>query len=500
MSSAIPEKMDRLHPETGAETETPEICHTPPNPVTRTGKIIVLFIAVLTGFITPFDASAMNIALPSIGGEFHMDAIALMWIVTAYLLAAALFSVPFGKIADIYGRKRIFLYGIAVFSFASLATTMAPTSGALIALRVVQGLGAAMIFGTAMAILTSVFPPGERGKTMGIYLTAVYFGLSVGPCLGGFMTQYLGWRSIFFVNVPIGIAITLLVLWKLEGEWAECHTEKFDLTGSIIYGAAIVAVMYGLSILPNSIGMILILAGIVGGIVFALYEMRIPFPVLDIKLLTGNRAFAFSNLAALISYSATWAVTFLLSLDLQYTKGFSPEYAGIIIIAQTVVQTLFTPIAGKLSDRIEPRIVASAGMALTTFGLFLLIFITEATTVWYLIVSLLVLGAGLGLFATPNTITIMNSVEKRFYGVASGIVGTIRLFGQMISMGIAMMIFAIIIGPVEITPAYYPQFITSMHIGFIFFTVLCIVGIFFSLKGKARDSVASAVGMQIHPK
>jgi EmrB/QacA subfamily drug resistance transporter len=471
----------------GTEPDIPEICHIPPQPVTRAGKNIVLLIAVLAGFLTPFDSSAVNIALPSIGAEFHMDAIALSWIATAYLLSAALFLVPFGKIADINGRKRIFLYGIAIFSFASLAMTMVPSTGLMIAIRIVQGLGGAMIFGTALAILTSVFPPGERGKALGIYITAVYFGLSVGPCLGGVMTQYLGWRSIFFVNFPIGLAAVLLILWKLDGDWVECRGERFDLTGSLIYSAAIVAVMYGFSILPDSTGTTLILAGILGAVVFAWYEMRVPSPVLDMKLLAANRVFAFSNLSALINYSATYAVAFLLSLDLQYTNGFTPLYAGIILIAQPAFQAIFSPIAGRLSDRIEPQIVASAGMALTALGLSLLIFISATTTIWYLVASLVVLGAGFGLFSSPNINAIMSSVETRFYGVASGMNGTMRLLGQMLSMGIAMMLFAVIIGPVEITPAYYPQFMTSLRIGFAIFTVLCVVGIFFSLiRGKVR--------------
>jgi EmrB/QacA subfamily drug resistance transporter len=455
--------------------------------VTRAGKDIVLLIAILAGFLTPFDSSAVNIALPSIGAEFHMDAISLSWIATAYLLSAALFLVPFGKIGDIHGRKRIFLYGIAIFSLASLTMTMVPSTGLMIAIRVVQGLGGAMIFGTALAILTSVFPPGERGKALGIYITAVYFGLSVGPCLGGVMTQYLGWRSIFFVNFPIGLAAVLLIFWKLDGEWADCRGERFDLTGSVIYSAAIVAVMYGFSILPDNTGTALILGGICGAVVFAWYEMRIPSPVLDMRLLAANRVFAFSNLSALINYSSTYAVAFLLSLDLQYTKGFTPLYAGIILVAQPAVQAIFSPIAGRLSDRIEPQIVASVGMGLTALGLFLLVFISATTTIWYLVASLVVLGAGFGLFSSPNINAIMSSVETRFYGVASGMNGTMRLLGQTLSMGVAMMLFAVIIGPVEITPAYYPQFITSLQIGFALFTILCIVGIFFSLvRGKVR--------------
>jgi EmrB/QacA subfamily drug resistance transporter len=463
------------------EPDSPEICRNPPDALTGTEKGIVLLIAVLAGFLTPFDGSAVNIALPSIGSEFHMDVISLSWIATAYLLAAALFLVPFGKIADIYGQKKIFLYGISIFAAASFVMTMVPSPNLLIAIRVIQGLGSGMIFGTTVAILSSVFPPGERGKALGIYITSVYFGLSLGPFLGGVLTQYFGWRSIFFVNVPIGIVAIILVTWKLKGDWAECRGEIFDLTGSVIYGIAIVAVMYGLSAATEGSGYLFLLTGITAGIVFVMYERRITSPVLDVKLFKGNRIFTFSNIAALINYSATYAVTFLLSLYLQYTNGFTPESAGLILIAQPAFQAIVSPIAGKLSDRIEPAVVASVGMALTAAGLVLLIFLTDTTSLWYLILCLIVLGAGFGLFSSPNTNAIMSAVEKRNYGVASGIVGTMRLLGQMLSMGIAMLVFAVLIGPVEITPAYYPQFLASMHIGFIIFAVSCMVGIFFSL-------------------
>ncbi|MDW7732806.1 MAG: MFS transporter [Methanolobus sp.] len=451
----------------------------------KTEKRIVLLIAVLAGFITPFDGSAVNIALPTIGAEFNMDAIALSWVATAYLLSSAVFLVPFGKLADIHGRKRIFLYGIMVFSFASLLMTMVPSTGMLIGLRMVQGMGSAMIFGTGVAILTSVFPPGERGTALGIYITAVYIGLSSGPFLGGILTQYFGWRSIFLVNVPIGIIAIILILWKLKGEWAECRGERFDLIGSVIYGASVIAVMYGFSVLPDVKGFSLIAVGIIGVLIFAMYELRIPSPVLDIRLLTDNRVFALSNLAALINYSATFAVTFLLSLDLQYTKGFTPQQAGFILVVQPVMQAVISPMAGRLSDRVEPRFIASAGMGLTATGLFLLTFITETTPIRYMIIALLVLGTGFGLFSSPNTNVIMSSVDKRFYGVASGMNGTMRLLGQMLSMGIAMMILAIVVGPVVITPEYYPQFVTSLHYAFILFTILCIIGIFASLaRGK----------------
>jgi EmrB/QacA subfamily drug resistance transporter len=486
--------MDLPAPAPDTVGDVPAICHTPAAPVTPAARHIVLLIAILAGFITPFDGSAVNIALPAMGAEFHMDAISLSWIATAYLLAAALFLVPFGKLADIYGRKRVFLYGIAIFTIASFVMTMVPTTGLLIAVRILQGFGGAMIFGTSIAILTSVFPPGERGKALGIYITAVYFGLTVGPFLGGVLTQYFGWRSIFFVNVPIGIIACILILWKLDGEWAECAGEHFDITGSVIYACALIAVMYGFSIVPESTGILLVGAGIVIGIIFALYEMRIPAPVLDMRLLTKNRVFAFSNLAALINYSATYAVTFLLSLDLQFTKGFSPEHAGLILIVQPAVMAFVSPVAGRLSDRIDPQIVASAGMGLTALGLFLFSFLVESTPLWYMLLCLVIFGAGLGLFSSPNVNAIMSSVEKRYYGVASGMNGTVRLVGQLLSMGIAMMLFSLLIGRVEITPAYYPQFITSLHYAFILFTIFCIIGIASSLMRGKRQPAAG-----VHP-
>jgi len=477
---------------TGTDTAVPDVIRTPAGPVSKTGKHIVLLIAVLAGFLTPFDGSAVLIALPAMGAEFHMDAISLSWIGTAYLLAAALFLVPFGRIADIYGRKRVFLYGIAIFTIASLVMTMVPATNLLIAVRVFQGFGGALIYGTSIAILTTVFPPGERGKVLGIYITAVYLGLTIGPFLGGVLTQYLGWRSIFFVNVPIGIIACLLILWKLDGEWADSAGERFDYLGSVIYACSLVMVMYGFSIVPDFSGIALIIAGCIAGVAFALYEMRIPMPVLDMRLLTKNRVFAFSNLAALINYSATFAVTFLLSLDLQYTKEFTPEIAGLILIIQPAMMTVISPLAGRLSDRVDPQLVASAGMAVTALGLFMLVFVIESTSLWYIIACLVVLGVGFGLFSSPNTNAIMSSVEKRYYGVASGMNGTMRLMGQMFSMGIAMMIFAVVIGPVEITREFFPQFVASMHYAFVLFTILCIIGIGASLmrgKRKLADAV-----------
>ncbi|MGQ9625907.1 MAG: MFS transporter [Anaerolineae bacterium] len=448
-----------------------------------------LLIATLGSFLTPFMGSSINIALPSIGKEFSMDAILLNWVATSYILAAAMFLVPFGKLADINGRKKIFIYGMLTYTLASFLCVISTSAIFFICFRILQGIGGAMIFGTAVAILTSVFPAGERGKALGINVASTYFGLSLGPVLGGFMTQHLGWRSIFFVNVPLGLIVIALIFWKLKGEWAEAEGEKFDFIGSAIYSFSLVAIMYGFSLLPAMSGAWLILAGALGILSFIRWEIGAESPVLNVNLFKNNKVFTFSNLAALINYSATFAVGFLLSLYLQYIKVLSPRDAGLILVSQPIVMAVLSPFAGRLSDRIEPRVIASAGMALTVLGLSLLTLLNENTALEFIMASLILLGFGFALFSSPNTNAVMSSVEKRFYGVASATLGTMRLTGQMFSMGIAMLIFAIYIGKVQITPEYYPNFLTSVKTAFIIFAALCFGGIFASLARGGNEAL-----------
>ncbi len=450
-------------------------------------KRAALLVATLGSFLTPFMGSSITIALPSIGSELAMDAISLGWVATAYLLAAAMFLVPFGRIADIYGRKRIFTYGILTYTVASMLSAIAPSAAVLIASRVLQGIGGAMIFSTGVAILTSVFPAEERGKALGINVAAVYLGLSLGPFLGGLLTEHFGWRSIFVLNVPLGLIIIAFIFWKLKGEWAEAKGEKFDITGSVIYSLMLIAIMYGFTQLPDMSGVWLIVIGVVGVVAFVKWEMKVKSPVLNIGLFRNNTVFALSNLAALINYSATFAVAFLLSLYLQYIKGLSPQNAGLILVAAPVVQAIFSPLAGRLSDRIEPRIVASVGMGLTATGLVLFTSLSEKTSLGFIVAGLVILGFGFALFSSPNTNAVMSSVEKRFYGVASGTLATMRQIGMTFSMGMAMLLFALYIGRVQITPEYYSLFLRSVNVAFIIFAALCFGGIFASLaRGKIR--------------
>ena len=450
-------------------------------------KRLVLLVTTAGSFLTPFLGSAVNIALPAIGTEFAMNAVQLSWVATAFLLAAAVFLVPFGKLADIHGQKKIFLAGMFLHLVSAILMLQVASAGWLIAFRVIQGVGSAMIFGTSVAVLTSVYPPGERGRALGINVAAVYTGLSSGPYLGGLLNQNFGWRSIFLASALLSAAIILLTLWKLSDEWVGARGEKFDLPGSLLYGLMLVAVMYGIMQLPSLLGAGLIGSGSLLLLVFVRWESRLESPVLNMRLFRENRVFALSNLAALINYGATYAVSFLLSLYLQYIQGLSPQRAGLVLVAQPAMQAVFSPLAGRLSDRVDSRVVASTGMALITLGLGGLAFLGAGTPLALIVPLLMLLGFGFALFSSPNTNAVMGSVERRFYGVASATLGTMRLSGQMFSLGIAALVFAVVIGRVPITPENHPAFILSVRVAFAIFAILCFAGIFASLsRGKLR--------------
>jgi EmrB/QacA subfamily drug resistance transporter len=452
-----------------------------------TGKRMVLLVTTIASFIFSFALSAVNIALPTIAKEQSLDAVTLSWITTAYLLSSAALLVPFGRIADIYGRKKIFIFGTVIATLSSLLSGMANSATMLISCRVFQGIGGAMVMGTAAALLITVFPANERGKVLGINVAAVYMGLSLGPVLGGVLTHHLGWRSIFFLSAFLGCAVIGVTLWKLKGEWTGAKGERFDLVGSVIYVLGLVALVYGFTLLPAMSGVWLIIGGAIGLSAFTRWEMRTRSPVLDLSLFRNSKAFTFSNLAALINYSATWAISFLISLYLQYLKGFNPKSAGLIMVAMPAMQAIFSPLAGRLSDRIEPRLIASAGMALTTVGLIIFIFLNKETPLGLIVGNLILMGFGFALFSSPNTNAVMSSAPKTAYGVASATLGTMRAVGMVLSMGVAMLMFALYMGRVQITPEYYPLFQQSMKTAFTIFAILCFGGIFASLaRGKVR--------------
>lgn len=446
-----------------------------------------LLVTTLSSLLTPMMASAVNIAMPAIAQDFAMDAILLSWVASAYLLAAAVFLLPFGRLADIVGRKKIFKIGTMIFVVASLLAGLASEAYLFLLARLAQGVGAAMIFGTGIAILTSVYPPHRRGWVLGINVAATYTGLSLGPFIGGLLTQYLGWRWVFLLNVPLGALILAAIWLKMPQEWADSRGEPFDWKGSLVYLLMLTAFMLGFTWLPRLAGVIFLLVAAGALPLFINWEARHAHPIFQADLIRGNSVFAFSNLAALVNYSATFAITFLLSLFLQYIKGFTPRAAGLVLIAQPVVMAAFSPLAGRLSDRVEPRLVASLGMGVSAAGLFLFVWLNSRSGLGFVVPALMLVGFGFALFSSPNTNAVMGSVEKKYYGVASATLATMRMVGQMLSMAIATLVFSLFIGKVRITPASYPLFLSSMRVSFIIFFFLCCCGVFFSLaRGRMR--------------
>jgi EmrB/QacA subfamily drug resistance transporter len=451
---------------------------------------LILLVTTVTAFMTAFMGSSLNIALPIIGKEFNASAVMLSWLSTIYLLTTAALLIPVGKLSDINGRIKFFKLGIVLFSIGSFLCGLAPSTTALLLLRIIQGAGSSLIFSCSTAILVSSFPPSERGKALGINTAAVYTGLSSGPFLGGLITHYWNWRAIFILNSLIGVIIIVLTFFYLKNEWEELVKQKFDKIGATVYVLSIVSLMIGVSLFPKIIGFAVLIIGIFLLITFYFFEANKSNPVFNVTVFRHNRTFFLSNLAALINYSATFAIGFLMSFYLQSVKGLSVQDAGIILITQPVVQALFSPLAGRLSDKHEPQLVASLGMGFLSAGLIVFCFLSAAMSLIIIVANLAFLGLGFALFSSPNVNAVMSSVNKNYYGVASSTLASMRMIGQMFSMGIVIVIFTLFIGTARITHENQVDFMLSARTAFILFSILSIFGIFASLsRGKIHSKI-----------
>jgi MFS family permease len=431
----------------------------------------------------PFVVAAVNVAIPTIGYEFAVEARVTAWITTIFFLAVAVVQVPFGRLADIYGRKRLMIIGLSIAIFASCIGALTGSVAMLLVSLALMGVGSGIMFNNSISILTSVFPAEMRGRALGISTGGTYVALSLGPYIGGALTEAFGWKSIFILSGVMAAVVLLLLPYALKGEWREAKGEKFDLAGSVTYAISIACFIYGFSSLPDVPGIILFAIGVAGFLIFARWEARVESPIFDLGLFRRNRVFLFSCLAVFVSYIAVFAISFILNLYLQYVKGLSPQTAGLVMIVASALMAVMTPISGRISDRIEPRFLASLGMALCCLALLLLVFLNENTPLWYVIVTLIINGFGIGIFAAPNTNAIMGSIERKYLGVAAGTQGTMRTSGMMVSMGIIMIIFSLYIGDEQIS-SNLPAFLRSAQTGFIIFAVLSFVSIFIQFAAR----------------
>jgi EmrB/QacA subfamily drug resistance transporter len=439
----------------------------------------LLIVGILVSFLTPFVRSSINLAIPVLAIEFDLSAVFLTWISTIYLLVNAILYIPFGRIGDIYGRKRIFQYGLIIFTISSFISAFSTSGEMFLFFRIFQAIGNAMIFANLNAMISSAFPVNERGKAFGLTSMSVFVGLILGPILGGVITEIVGWRTLFYLDTLIGI-IAAYAITRFKYDWIDAKGEKLDILGSFLLGISLIAILYGFSDFTNKYSLFLVIGGIIGISLFYLVEKRAAFPLINLDLFKIKR-FTFGNITAFINYGAFVSVGFILTLYLQYLKGYSPITAGLIVSVQSIMMILVSPFAGRLSDKIDPGNVSTVGMVLTTIGVALMTLITFDNALYLGGFSLIIFGAGIGLFYSSNTKMVMSAVDKKYFGVASATLSDMRSMGQIFGMGIVMIVISTILGNVEIIPSNYPELIICLRISLVAIAVLSAAGIFTSI-------------------
>lgn len=451
----------------------------------NTQQKTAVLVGVSTAFVTTFAGSALNLAIPAMGTHFDMGAAGVGWIVTLYTLIIASFSTPFGKLADTTGRRRILMIGVAGFGIVSLITVFSPNSAFLLIMRVLQGLTASMIFATNMPIAISVFPGKERGKAIGLVTSGTYAGLAMGPVLGGVLNNWFGWKSIFLFGTCVSIFAFACILKGVAKDSQEKPEDKQDVKGNILYIFMIASFIYGLTSFNSfRFGWVFIAIALVFGFAFVRTELASASPMIDVRIFASNMTYTLSNLTALFNYSATFALSYLVSIYLQVVMGFSSQAAGFVLITQPLFMAVLSPRMGRLSDKVAPYKLASFGMGLCALSLLFFGFINESTSIVLVIAALAIAGIGIAFFSSPNTNVIMSCVPPAKFGVANSILATMRTTGQSSGMAIITLVVSGTIGNVslyQITPA---QLISTIHIAFLIFTVLCAAGIFMSLQRK----------------
>lgn len=447
-----------------------------------------LLMAVATSFISTFMGSSLNLAIPSMEAEFGISGAMAGWIVTAYVMTVAAIAVPMGKLADATGRRRILLGGVGSFGVLSVCCSLVADIRILLILRVLQGFAAAMLFATSTPILLSVFPGSERGRVLGISTAAVYIGLSIGPVLGGFLNYQFGWRSVFLFTALIA-AVAFWFSWRGAPREEKRGDFQLDPAGTVFFITGILAFLFGLTSLTTSrYGWIVLAAGILLLILFFYVETKAEDPIIRVTMFSEDLVFTLSNLAALLNYGATFAITYLVSIFLQIVLGYSSQTAGLILICMPVVQAFIAPVSGRLSDRIPPYRIATTGMLFCVAGLVLFSFIGLDTGIAFIVAALLIEGIGFGLFSSPNTNAVMACVEKKDYGVANSILSTMRNMGHTSSMSIVTIVVGLYLGNASLEAAEPQLLISTMHTIFLINIVLCLIGVAFSLARKKQGA------------
>ena len=439
---------------------------------------LVLLTVGAAQFMSPFMLTAVGVALPSMGDQLGATAMQLGLVEQLFVLSMAMGMLTFGRLGDLVGQRRVVLSGLVLFTAVTVSLGLAPNIDVVMVLRFLQGTGSSMMLGCSLAMVAAAYPKERRGSKIGIVSACTYSGLCIGPVIGGFITAQFGWRFVFLAAVPLGIIAIAVCLWGIRESVCQSAGSRLDWRGGLVFGISVLLFMEGAAHAKQiPIGPLMIALGLIGFAAFFILESHTEFPLLDVTLLTRNRFFALSLLAAMGNYAATFGITFMMSLYLQYVKGMSPREAGFLLLFQPALQLIAAPIAGRLADRMPARRLTSIGMLTSSLGLILAaITLTGDTPIWLLSIELAIIGAGFGIFIAPNSTAIMGSVREHQFGIASGMIGTVRTLGMAVSMSSITLVIALFMGEDKIEPQTVGLFLRSMRAGLVLFAIFSCLG------------------------
>ena len=450
-------------------------------------ETIVVFVSFITSFFAVFLSNGIIIGVPAMAQDFAMNNVIQNWVPTIFFLVVAVFTVPAGQISGKFGVKKSLLAGIIVYLIGSIGAVLSFSTESFLIFRIMQGAGVAFLNVSAMAMVVHAVAPKNRGKALGFTVTGVYLATSLSPVICGFLVHNLGWRSMFYFVIPFLVLCIILMITKIPQEWKTYQDDKIDKVGSILYGIGILFFIYGFTSLITTPGKILTVLGIILLVIFGAYELRQKSPVFNMNLFK-NKKFTSSNIAALCSYIAVMVVTTILNYHFQYVRGWDAQMSGMILIITPIIMAIMAPNAGKLSDKIHPQKLAALGMGIATVALLILTFLTGKTPLYMVIIAMILQGIGMGLFSSPNMNAIMSSVPPKDAPTASASQATMRTIGQTMSLGLLTLVFAWVMGSLELAPQYAGMIVQASQIICLICTIACILSVFASLVGiKSSD-------------
>jgi len=445
-------------------------------------ETIVIAVSFITSFFAVFLSNGIIIGVPAIAQEFAMNNVIQNWVPTIFFLVVAVFTVPAGQISGKFGVKKTLLAGVILYLLASIGACISFSTETFLIFRILQGAGVAFLNVSAMAMVVQAVKPQNRGKALGFTVTGVYLATSLSPVICGFLVQNLGWRSMFYFVIPFLVLCIILMVLKIDGEWKTYEKDKIDKIGSILYGIGILAFIYGFTTLTTTNGLLITVVGVILLIIFAAYELRQKSPVFNMHLFK-NKKFTSSNIAALCSYIAVMVITTILNYHFQYVRGWNAQMSGMILIITPIIMALMAPNAGKLSDKIHPQKLAAIGMGIATIAMVILTFLTKDTPLYLVVIAMILQGFGMGLFSSPNMNAIMSSVPPKEAPTASASQATMRTIGQTMSLGLLTLVFAWVMGSLELAPQYASMIVQASQTICLICTIACVLAVFASLVG-----------------